>query len=75
METHTTKLDKCGSLAGNGKSGPKSFLDQGSNSAGSEGVSTETIPALDHHSEHSHRAAIFYCEGETEEFQINGFVH
>lgn len=65
METHTTKLDKCGSLAGSGKSGPKSFLDQGSNSAGFEGVSTETTPSLDHNSKHSHWAAIFHCKGET----------
>lgn len=75
METHTTKLDKCGPLAGSGKAVPTSFLDPGSNSAGFEGVSTETTPSLDHHSEHSLCAAVFHCEGETEEFQINGFVH
>ena len=73
-DTHH-KTEQVRPLAGSGKAVPTSFLDPGSNSAGFEGVSTETTPSLDHHSKHSHCAAVFHCEGETEEFQINGFVY
>lgn len=67
---------QCGSLAGNGKSGPKDFLDQGSNSAGSlEGVSTGAIPALDHHTLNSHWAATYFIGVRQREFPSVSFVH